>query len=460
MPVGNPVPIVVCAVLGVSALAISLRLRRRQRLLADLPTSKTQGIFIGLVEVCGTAESTAPLRSYLAEAACVHFAFHVDEQWERTVTETYTDDKGQTQTRTRTESGWTTVAQGGRLEDFYLKDDTGAVLIRPDGAKLEPQTLVDTVVGRGDPLYYGKGPDVRVADSCNRRRFVEHAIPLHAALYVVGQSRERADIVAPEIAAAKEAPLFLISTRTEKSVQRAAAGWSWFWWVAGLALTLAAGFIAAKQLSHGAFQRHDPALPLLLIASSGVAYFLLWAATWTWMVFNSLIGLRNRVRQAWSLVDVQLKRRHDLIPNLVAIVSGLSAHEASVQTTVTALRGQMNATPPGVAGPDFDGVAGQLRVVAEKYPALVAQEGFTSLHRQLVETEQRIALARAYYNDIATHFATRLERVPDRWVAAIVRMQPEPLLTAANFERAPVQIKLTDTTPAASTSPRARTDAN
>ena len=449
---GNPVPIIVCAVLGVLALAISLRLRRRQRLLADLPTSKTQGIFIGFVEVCGTAESTAPLRSYLAETPCVHFAFHIDEQWERTVTETYTDDKGQTQTRTRTESGWTTVAQGGQIEDFYLKDDTGTVLVRPNGAKLEPEALVDTVVSRGDPLYYGKGPDTRVTDSCHRRRFVEHAIPLHAPLYVVGQARERSDVVAPEIAAAKEAPLFMISTRSEKSVQRGTAGWSWFWWVFGLGLATAAAFFIVTNLPSARFTRNDPAAFVLPFGLGIAAYFLLWAACWTWMVFNSLIGLRNRVRQAWSLVDVQLKRRHDLIPNLVAIVSGLSTHEASVQSTVAALRAQMSATPPGVAGPDFDGIAGQLRAVAEKYPTLVAQEGFTSLHRQLVETEQRIALARAYYNDIATHFTTRLERVPDRWVAGIVRMQPEPLLTAANFERAPVQVKLADTAPAASTS--------
>lgn len=448
---GNPAPIIVCAVLGVLALAISLRLRRRQRLLADLPTSKTQGIFIGFVEACGTAESPAPLHSYLAEAPCVHFAFHIDEQWERTVTETYTDDKGQTQTRTRTESGWTTVAQGGQIEDFYLQDDTGTVLVRPNGAKLEPVALVDTVVSRGDSLYYGKGPDTRVADSCHRRRFVEHAIPLHAPLYVVGQARERSDVVAPEIAAAKEAPLFLISTRSEKSVQRGAAGWSWFWWVAGLAFAIATAWILVATPGRVRFSSDDPSKFVAPVGISVASYLLLWTAAWTWMVFNSLIGLRNRVRQAWSLVDVQLKRRHDLIPNLVAIVSGLSAHEASVQTTVAALRAQMSATPPGVAGPDFDGVAGQLRAVVEKYPTLVAQEGFTSLHRQLVETEQRIALARAYYNDIATHFATRLERVPDRWVAGIVRMQPEPLLTAANFERAPVQVKLADTTPAAST---------
>jgi hypothetical protein len=159
------------------------------------------------------------------------------------------------------------------------------------------------------------------------------------------------------------------------------------------------------------------------------------------MVFNSLIGLRQRVRQGWSLVDVQLKRRHDLLPSLAAAVSALGSHEQSVQSGLAALRAQLEATAPGMAGPDFEGLAGRVRVIAERYPALVAQAGFAQLHEQLVETEQRIALARTYYNDIATHFATRLERVPDRWVASLAAMRREPLLVAENFERAPVTVE-------------------
>jgi hypothetical protein len=172
------------------------------------------------------------------------------------------------------------------------------------------------------------------------------------------------------------------------------------------------------------------------------AFLVLWASTWVWMVFNSLIGLRQRTRHAWSLVDVQLKRRHDLISPLVAIVSQLSSHETAVQTAVAALRTQLEATAPGVTGPDFNGVASAVTAIAERYPAITAQENFSRLHTALVETEQRIALARTYYNDIATHFATRLERVPDRWVAAIVAMRPEPLLNASGFERAAVSVRL------------------
>jgi hypothetical protein len=160
------------------------------------------------------------------------------------------------------------------------------------------------------------------------------------------------------------------------------------------------------------------------------------------MVYNSLVGLRQRVRQGWSLIDVQLKRRHDLIPQIVSVVTGLSSHEQAVQTALASLRAQLTATAPGVAGPDFAGVAASVRVVVEKYPQLTAQAGFMALQKELVETEQRIALAKTYYNNIATQFATRLQIVPDRWVAALGGMRPEPLLQAADFERAPVQIAL------------------
>jgi hypothetical protein len=141
-------------------------------------------------------------------------------------------------------------------------------------------------------------------------------------------------------------------------------------------------------------------------------------------------------------VDVELKRRHDLIPGLASAVAALSSHEAGVQTAVAALRAQESATRPGEPGPDFAGVAGTLRAVAEKYPNLVAQEGFSRLSAQLVETEQRIALARAYYNDIATHFATRVAQVPDAWLAAVGGIRAEPLLATADFERAPVKVSL------------------
>jgi hypothetical protein len=106
------------------------------------------------------------------------------------------------------------------------------------------------------------------------------------------------------------------------------------------------------------------------------------------------------------------------------------------------LRSQREATPPGVAGPDYQALGRRLVVLAENYPQLTASPAFLALQQQLADTEQRIALARGYYNEIATHYNTRLEVVPDRFVAAATRLQPRPLMAANDFERAPVPVSL------------------
>lgn len=408
---------------------------RRRRIMSDTPTSKTQGIFIGDVEVKGTAEVAKPLTSFLAGAACVHYSWSVDEEWSRWVTETYTDSKGNSRTRQKRESGWTTVAKGGEMIPFFLRDDTGVVLVRPDGAKIEPDEFFSQTVGRSDALYYGKGPSRSVPDSDHRRRFVEVGIRQNAPLFVAGRAQERADIVAPEIATSREADFYLISTRTEEKIGASLGRWLWFWGLLGLlvaSIPLIVMLVEKTQVYPVEWVRLGFVPPALYLAAGVIA--------WVWLVYNRLIALRQRVRQASSLIEVQLKRRYDLIPRLVAIVAGVKNHEAQVQTALAALRAQAVATPVGVAGPDFTGLAVSIRAVAEAYPQLKAQESFAALQAQLVETEQRVALARAYYNDIATQWATRLEIIPDRWVAALGAMQPEPLLVASEFERAPVKV--------------------
>jgi hypothetical protein len=414
-------------------LGLALRANHRRRLVDNLPTSKTTGVFIGLVEVQGTAETSQPLTSFLAEIPCVYYQYEVAEHWSRTVTETYRDSNGNLRTRTRQESGWKTVDSGGQMIPFYLKDDYGAVLVRPEGATLEPKPVFSTTCGRADPLYYAKGPAWAVANSDHRRRFTEQAIPLHAPLYVMGQARERQDIVAPEIAADKNAPMFLISTRTEKEISRG-YGWAWYGWNL-LGLLFAAG---------GAVLTAGPQVPPAAAAAvSIVLYLAVLLIGWAWVVFNSMVDLRNRVQQAWSLVDVQLKRRHDLIPNLVAIVSGLRDYERDVQETLALLRAQMQATAPGEPGPDPAAVGQRLLALAERYPELKAQESFLRLQRELADTETRIALARGYYNEIATHHNLRLELIPDRFLARLAGMRPRPLMEANEFQRPPVNVDFT-----------------
>jgi len=431
-------------VLAFLCLLGALRSGQRRRLVENLPTSKTTGVFIGLVELKGTAESEQPLTSFLAEAACVQFAWSVQEHWSRTVTETYTDSEGKSQTRTRTESGWATVAEGGEMIPFYLQDDCGVILIRPEGAELQPATIFSETCTPLNPLYYGKGPAGAVPHSTFCRRFTETALPLHAPLYIMGQARERQDIVAAEIAADKDAPMFLISTKTEVQVSSGFRWAFWGWEFFGLVLS-AGGFLwrdGAENL--------DLAARWWIYTLLGLGYGLASTLGWVLMVFNSLVDLRQRVRQAWSQVDVQLKRRHDLIPNLVNVVKGLRDYESNLQTELAALRTQMQATAPGVAGPDYQSCGSVLVALQERYPELTAQGSFQNLQKNLGDTEQRIALARGYFNEIATFYNTRLEQVPDRFIAALGHLRPQALMTAADFERAPVEVNFADANPPSS----------
>ena len=201
-------------------------------------------------------------------------------------------------------------------------------------------------------------------------------------------------------------------------------------------LLLAVGGFVWRDGVQGRDLQHQ--WPVYLLPASGYGFTV--GLGWVWMVFNSLIDLRQRVRQGWAQVDVQLKRRFDLIPNLVATVTGLRDHEATLQEHLALLRSQQTATPPGVAGPDYAACTQVLVAVREAYPTLTAQPAFLDLQKSLVETEHRIALARGYFNEIATHYNTRLEQIPDRFVAALGALKEQPLMLANDFERAPVAV--------------------
>ena len=156
--------------------------------------------------------------------------------------------------------------------------------------------------------------------------------------------------------------------------------------------------------------------------------------------YNRFVAQRHAIDAAWGTVDVELQRRHDLIPNLVEVVQGYAAHERDVLDRVVSLRAQAVAADgdPGV------GPAGQARVeddlghavhvvlaVAAAYPDLKASRGFLDLQAQLVETEDRIAAARRLYNIGVMHYNRRVEAVPSNVVAAIAGFARRELFEAS-----------------------------
>jgi hypothetical protein len=230
----------------------------------------------------------------------------------------------------------------------------------------------------------------------------------------------------------------LISVRSEEQISGGFGGAFWGWVIGGMVLAVG-GWIGHDAVLNVNMERNWP-----IYALGAVGYFLVYCVGWVWMVFNSMVDLRQRVRQAWSQVDVQLKRRTDLIPNLVNVVQGYKDYEKGTQTELAQLRGELSATPPGVAGPDYRAVNQTVIAIAEKYPDLKANATFSKLQQNLIDTEQRIALARGYFNDIAMFYNTRLQRVPDKFVAALGAMREQALMQANEFERAPVKVVLVD----------------
>jgi hypothetical protein len=421
--------------IAVFSLVASLRACHRRRLIDNLPTSQTQGVFIGLVELKGTAQCERPLVSFLAATKCVYYSYEIQERWSRLVTETESDGRGGTRTVTRRERGWTTIDSQTESTPFYLQDDTGSLLVCPAGARIEALGVFSETCSPMDPLYYGKGPASGLLDSDQVRSFSEKAVPLSAPLFIVGQARERQDIVAPEIAADPKAPEYLISVRTQEQVSSGLGRQIGLFFFLG-ALTAPGGHILSALVLN---QEFTPLL-IALLAGEFLLYLVIWAVGWLVTVYNSLVELRQRVKQGWGQVDIQLKRRHDLIPGLINTVKGYRDHEAATQEALAGLRSQLTATPPGQSGDDFHSVQGEIRMLREAYPELKADQNFAALQQSLADTEQRVALARSYFNSIATFYNTRLQVIPDRFVAALGGMKPRVLMEANEFERAPVNV--------------------
>ena len=164
------------------------------------------------------------------------------------------------------------------------------------------------------------------------------------------------------------------------------------------------------------------------------------------VTYNRLVRLRNRVEAAWAQIDVQLRRRHDLIPNLVETVKGYAAHERETLESVTRARQQaVAAQGQGVetqaqAENFLTQALRQLFAVAEAYPDLKANENFLALQEELTGTESRIAFARQFYNEQVLAYDNALETFPSNVIAGSFSFKPEVYFEAEEGSREPVRV--------------------
>lgn len=166
---------------------------------------------------------------------------------------------------------------------------------------------------------------------------------------------------------------------------------------------------------------------------------------WLIAVFNRLVTLKNRTKEAWSDIDVQLKRRHDLIPNLVETVKGYAAHEKEVFEKVTEARAKaisaQTLTEKGQAENMLSGALKSLFAVAESYPELKASQNFLELQRELTDTEDKIQAARRFYNGNVRDLNTQIETFPTNAIAGMFGFQKVEFFEIGEAEREPVSVK-------------------
>jgi len=161
--------------------------------------------------------------------------------------------------------------------------------------------------------------------------------------------------------------------------------------------------------------------------------------------YNGLVKLKNRVENAWAQIDVQLRRRYDLIPNLVETVKGYAAHESeTLEAVVQARNAAMSAGGPADAAQSENMLTGTLKslfALSEAYPNLKANANFLELQEELISTESRIAFARQHYNDSVLGYNTKIQSFPSNIIAGMFSFAEREYFEVEGDARGPVQVE-------------------
>jgi LemA protein len=167
---------------------------------------------------------------------------------------------------------------------------------------------------------------------------------------------------------------------------------------------------------------------------------------WAMLAYNRLVRLRNQARTAWADIDVQLTRRHDLVPQLVAAVQGYAGHEKAVLATVTELRSQALAEKSparlGEVESALEQAMGRLLALQEAYPDLKASDNFLALQRDLVDVEDHLQYARRFYNGAVRDYNDAVQRVPDLVIARAFAFVPGEFYQAEGEQRPAVPVRI------------------
>ncbi len=162
-------------------------------------------------------------------------------------------------------------------------------------------------------------------------------------------------------------------------------------------------------------------------------------------VYNSLVTLKVKIKEAWSQIDVQLKRRADLIPNLIETVKGYASHEEEVFENVTQARAAlMSASNPkeaGIADQKLGSALKDLFAIAEAYPELKAQANFEALQNELSDTEDKVAYSRQFYNNVVRQYNEKIAVFPNNLIAGMFKFEPQEFFEVEEADKENVKVE-------------------
>ena len=437
-----------CGVVAIVLGWVCLTSWRKKWTIDDTPTSTCRGVFVGRNEVVGQAVPLyQPIVTPFTQTPAVWFKW-VLERYEKSG-----DD-----------SEWRTVEARSTAAPFWVQDDTGRVLIRPRDAELEPVQGLCEKLGRNfappysrwqlrqwvllgedvlerqrsmaDPSFaelptvdhgwFDTTPDTAnpISSLSGTYRITESAIAAGAPIYLLGTARPRVDAGGLEFSA--EAGDLLVSTKSEAQV---ASSSGWAARLAGLGcLLLSAVFVGA--LTDAVF---DEIKWFLVIWTAGLEIGLLFLITLL-RNYNRQVEVKEQAANAWSLIDISLQRRAELLPNLVDVVKGYGEHEHDVQAAVTELRA-VPAPPPTSKLPTdatlshaettdrgMRAAAKTTVALAEAYPDLKASTVYVDLQARIADAEESVASARTFYNKAIEVLRTRRGQFPGSLFARFVEV--------------------------------------
>jgi LemA protein len=419
---------------------------RKKWIIDDTPTSTCRGVFVGRNEVIGQAVPLYdPIVTPFSQTSAVWFSWHL-ERWEKSG-----DD-----------SSWVTKEKRSTAAPFWLQDDTGRVLVRPRDADIEPVQALQEDLDRGfappysrwqlrqwvllgedtieraqsmaDPSFsepptrdggfFSSTPDTASAISSlsGKWRITERVIAAGAPIYLLGTAAPRTD--GPGLEFSGRAGDLLVSTKSEAQV---ASSSGWTARLSGLGcLLLSAVFVGAATDA-----LFDEIKWFLVFWTLGIEVGILFLLTLQ-RNYNRQVEVKEQAAKAWSLIDVSLQRRSELLPNLLEVVKQYTAHEHEVQAAAAELRSvpdkpateelPTDATLEGAQLTDrgLKSAAKTTVALAEAYPDLKASSTYLDLQVRIADAEESVASARQFYNDAIEVLRTRRSQFPGSLFARFV----------------------------------------